>query len=150
MLVAQFDYLQRSPNHVVLKVSNKYGQTLLIVMCGLPKTVQTHERELSSIRPINGSGGQGAGGQGSIVDKASARDLLRADVSPMEIDPNITFDSIGGGKVCQGDILHLGVGGRVVKVRTRTDGSYGMLDGFEASLLSMNSVSYFAEARPDA
>ncbi|CAN0416880.1 unnamed protein product, partial [Hapterophycus canaliculatus] len=35
---------------------------------------------------------------GSIVDKASARDLLRADVSPMEIDSSITFDSIGGGK----------------------------------------------------
>lgn len=78
--------------------------------------MQTHERELSSIRPINssgfsnGSGGQGAGGQGSIVDKASARDLLRADVSPMEIDPNITFDSIGGGKVCQEGVFYLGVG----------------------------------------
>lgn len=75
--------------------------------------MQSHERELGSIQPINpvggstsgnpsgggGSGGANGGGQGSIVDKASARDLLRADVSPMEIDSSVTFDSIGGGKV---------------------------------------------------
>lgn len=70
---------------------------------------KTHERELGSIQPINsfgptpagggGGGAAGGGSSGSIVDKASARDLLRADVSPMEIDPSITFDSIGGGKV---------------------------------------------------
>lgn len=73
---------------------------------------QAHERELSSIRPINSfgapvgnvpggvaQGSRAAGGQGSIVDKASARDLLRADVSPMDIDPRITFESIGGAKV---------------------------------------------------
>lgn len=77
-------------------------------------TLQTHERELGSIQPINsfgpntgvlggGSGGSGGGGgpggQGSMEDKARARDLLRADVSPMEIDSSVTFDSIGGGKV---------------------------------------------------
>lgn len=69
---------------------------------------KTHERELGSIQPINsfgpnpGGGGGAAGGggsSGSIVDKASARDLLRADVNPMEIDSSVTFDSIGGGKV---------------------------------------------------
>lgn len=65
---------------------------------------QTHERELGSIQPINSfgpnvGGGGGGGGQGSIVDKASAKDLLRADVSPMEIDSSVTFESIGGGKV---------------------------------------------------
>lgn len=72
----------------------------------LGATEQAHERELGSIQPINsfgpssGGGKGGGGGQGSIVDKASARDLLRADVSPMEIDSSVTFDSIGGGKVC--------------------------------------------------
>lgn len=70
---------------------------------------KTHERELGSIQPINsfgptpggggGAAGGGGGSSGSIVDKASARDLLRADVNPMEIDSSVTFDSIGGGKV---------------------------------------------------
>ena len=39
------------------------------------------------------------------MDKASARDLLRADASPIEIDDSVTFDSIGGGKVWQGGVL---------------------------------------------
>ena len=86
---------------------------VLIRCVGAKKPTQTHERELSAIRPVfpsglssNGNnGGPGDGGQGSIVDKASARDLLRADVSPMEIDDSITFDSIGGGKVWQGGVL---------------------------------------------
>lgn len=74
---------------------------------------KTHERELGSIQPINSFGPNpggvagGGGSSGSIVDKASARDLLRADVSPMEIDSSVTFDSIGGGKVsaaCMGTV----------------------------------------------
>lgn len=67
---------------------------------------KNHERELGSIQPINSFGPNpggaavgGGGSSGSIVDKASARDLLRADVNPMEIDSSVTFDSIGGGKV---------------------------------------------------
>ena len=40
--------------------------------------------------------GQGHGMGGSVRDKASERDLLRADAAPMAVDPSIGFGSVGG------------------------------------------------------
>ena len=67
--------------------------------------------ELDSIQPINttapsftshftstgtGTGGMSGGMGGSLVDKASKKDLLRADVTPLAIDPGLDFASVGG------------------------------------------------------
>ena len=49
-------------------------------------------RELDSIAPINAGGRMG----GSVRDKASKRDLLRADVNPSVVDSNVSFESVGG------------------------------------------------------
>jgi hypothetical protein len=48
------------------------------------------QQELDSIQPLN-SVSMGS----SIMDNASRRDLLRADVTPVEVDSKIGFDSIG-------------------------------------------------------
>ena len=56
-----------------------------------------HERkrlrmELESVQPINAVDGMG----GSVRDRISARDVVRADATPLGVDPSINFDSIGG------------------------------------------------------
>lgn len=56
-----------------------------------------HERkrlrmELESVQPINAVGGMG----GSVRDRVSDRDVVRADATPVGVDPSINFDSIGG------------------------------------------------------
>ncbi len=52
--------------------------------------------ERDSIQPINKTNSHDFGVGGSVLDKASKRDLLRADVTPLTIDPNIGFSSVGG------------------------------------------------------
>ena len=63
------------------------------------------QRERDSVQPMDigqlggggGSGsGQGQGMGGSVRDKASQRDLLRADVAPVAVDPRLGFQSVGG------------------------------------------------------
>ena len=51
------------------------------------------DKERDSIQPINFLE-KSLGG--SVKDKASARDLLRADVMPVAVDSKIGFDSVGG------------------------------------------------------
>ena len=55
-------------------------------------------RELDSVRPINALNGNGfiSGMGGSVLDKASKRDVSRADATPLAVDPKIGFQSIGG------------------------------------------------------
>ena len=53
------------------------------------------DRELDSIQPMNAAASLNSNG-GSIRDKASRRDLSRADVNPIVVDSNISFDSVGG------------------------------------------------------
>jgi hypothetical protein len=66
------------------------------------------DKERDSVQPINnypengtmngdnaGMGGMGGMG-GSVMDKASKRDLLRADVTPVNVDPSLGFSSVGG------------------------------------------------------
>jgi len=50
------------------------------------------QQELDSILPIN----RVSGLAGSTRDKVSRRDLNRADVHPIVVDSNISFDSVGG------------------------------------------------------
>ena len=52
------------------------------------------EKELESIQPINAATSLNTAG--SIRDKVSRRDLSRADVNPIVVDSNISFDSVGG------------------------------------------------------
>jgi SpoVK/Ycf46/Vps4 family AAA+-type ATPase len=52
-------------------------------------------KERDSIQPINMSGMNGGMG-GSVRDKASERDLLRVDATPVAVDSKIGFGSIGG------------------------------------------------------
>jgi SpoVK/Ycf46/Vps4 family AAA+-type ATPase len=55
------------------------------------------EEERDSIQPINFISSALDGGLGgSVKDKASRRDLLRADVTPVAVDPKLGFDSVGG------------------------------------------------------
>lgn len=54
-------------------------------------------REMASIVPISladAGGGRGMGG--SVLDKASRRDIARADVTPIAVDPSVGFASVGG------------------------------------------------------
>ena len=53
------------------------------------------DRELNSIQPIN-TGGRGLNMGGSVVDHSSKRDLSKADVNPVAVDPNVSFASVGG------------------------------------------------------
>lgn len=50
--------------------------------------------ERNSIQPINANGNAGLGG--SLMDRASKRDLSRADVTPLGVESSVGFDSIGG------------------------------------------------------
>jgi ATPase family AAA domain-containing protein 2 len=53
-------------------------------------------REMASIMPLS-LGGRGGGGMGgSVLDKASRRDIARADVTPIAVDPSVGFASVGG------------------------------------------------------
>ena len=62
------------------------------------------QKERDSIQPINmnnlnnitGSGPSGGGMGGSVRDSVSTRDLARADVTPIAIDPSLGFPSVGG------------------------------------------------------
>ena len=67
---------------------------------------RTH-KERESIQPLNmglnmgnmGNGGNSsnsAGMGGSVMDRASNKDMLRVDANPIAIDPSIGFDSVGG------------------------------------------------------
>ena len=51
-------------------------------------------KERKSIQPINDGNTNQMGG--SLMDKASKRDLMRADVAPIAIDSKIGFSAIGG------------------------------------------------------
>jgi len=51
--------------------------------------------EMRSIQPINIQAASSALG-GSVLDRASKRDLARADVAPVAVDPRIGFSSMGG------------------------------------------------------
>ncbi len=51
-------------------------------------------KERNSIQPINDGNTNHMGG--SLMDKASKRDLMRADVAPIAIDSKIGFSAIGG------------------------------------------------------
>ena len=55
-------------------------------------------QQRESIQPINADlfPGNDLMMSGSLTDKASKKDLLRADVSPLSVDSRISFDSIGG------------------------------------------------------
>ena len=50
--------------------------------------------ERNSIQPINNESASNMGG--SLMDKASKRDLMRADVAPVAVDSKIGFSAIGG------------------------------------------------------
>mmetsp|Transcript_2762 Transcript_2762/g.4160 ORF Transcript_2762/g.4160 Transcript_2762/m.4160 type:complete len:1396 (+) Transcript_2762:65-4252(+) len=52
-------------------------------------------RELASILPLS-AGNMGGGMGGSVRDKASRRDIARADVTPLAVDPSLGFASVGG------------------------------------------------------
>jgi ATP-dependent Zn protease len=53
-------------------------------------------RERESILPMDlGSGGGGSSSHG-MKDQASRRDLIKADVLPLQIDAGIGFASVGG------------------------------------------------------
>lgn len=56
------------------------------------------QNERDSIQPINVSttDSRNQGLAGSLRDHASKRDLLRADVTPVAVDPKLGFDSVGG------------------------------------------------------
>ena len=61
------------------------------------RAFRKHERkrlrmELESVQPLNIAGGMG----GSVKDRVSDRDVLRADATPVGVDPSINFESIGG------------------------------------------------------
>ena len=46
-----------------------------------------HRELLDTIRPLN---------EASLQEKANKRDMLRADATPITIDPSVTWDSVGG------------------------------------------------------
>ena len=56
--------------------------------------------ERDSVQPLTmgsmGAGGGDTGMGGSLRDKASQRDMLRADAAPVAVDPRLGFQSIGG------------------------------------------------------
>lgn len=60
------------------------------------------QAERDSVQPLNmgslgaGSGDTGLSMGGSLKDKASQRDMLRADAAPVAVDPKLGFQSIGG------------------------------------------------------
>ena len=58
------------------------------------------QAERDSVQPLTmgslGAGGGDMGMGGSLRDKASQRDMLRADAAPVAVDPKLGFQSIGG------------------------------------------------------
>jgi ATPase family AAA domain-containing protein 2 len=58
------------------------------------------QAERDSVQPLTmgsmGAGGGDTGMGGSLRDKASQRDMLRADAAPVAVDPRLGFQSIGG------------------------------------------------------
>ena len=58
------------------------------------------QAERDSVLPLSmgslGAGGGDMGMGGSLRDKASQRDMLRADAAPVAVDPKLGFQSIGG------------------------------------------------------